>query len=297
MIICKLCNKELKNSLALPSHLRYNHSEYTVQTYYDTFYKTENEGKCKTCNKPTTFDTFNNGYRHYCCSKCAQNSEEVRAKVLKAVIKYDDEFKKTGFCIEKPHVYRYDFDYNGNTYHYIGSTIHSQVARAHNNYNNFIPEVIKSYGVKDFLLKFCTIVEWFDDIKEMTDYEEKLNIQIKKEYGEEFVLSIGNGRKPSKNCINAAIEKQRKNGSWNKGKKLSNKHRLNISNGMSNFNIRRGKEQMIECLNTYIQDQSDEKLNYRIKRYIKTHYDKTFILSINSANKYLNIIKTELNNL
>lgn len=157
-----------------------------------------------------------------------QNDPIVRDKILKGVIKYDEEFQKTGFCIEKPHIYRYDFDYNGQQYHYVGSTIHNQVARAHNNYPKIILNCIKELGVKDFLLKYCTIVKWFDDYIEMTNYEEQLNKELKIQYGD-YVLSIGDGRKPTKNCINAAIIQQQKNGSWNKGKHLTNIHKYNSS--------------------------------------------------------------------
>lgn len=295
MIICKLCNKELKNSLALPGHLRHNHSSYKVRAYYDEFYKKNDlEGHCKICGKPTSFESFEKGYRIYCCSKCSQNSEDVRNKVLKAVIKYDDNFKKTGFCDEKPHVYRYDFEYNGNIYHYVGSTIHSQVSRVRNGYNSFMPDVIKQYGYKDFLLKFCTIVEWFDDVKEMKKFEELLNKKVKAEYGEEFVLSINDGNMPSNRCLLAAVETQRRNGSWNKGTHLSTEHKTNISKGISKANIYKGQIQMIDCINRYLENQTNEKLNYRIKRYIKNHYDRYFVLTVDNISPYLEIIQNDL---
>ena len=294
-MICKLCTKEIKNSLGLSSHLKHNHNEYTVKSYYDTFYKKENEGIC-ICGKATTFNTFNSGYRKFCSSKCAQNSEIVRHKILSSIIKYDDEFKKTGFCIEKPHVYRYDFEYNGNIYHYVGSTIYSQVDRAHNRYTSFISNVIKIYGVKEFLLKYCTIVKWFDNKKDMTDFEEELNIKVKEHFGEEYVLSKANGRKPSNECIQAAIQEQRKNGSWNKGKNLSNEHKKHISKGISEFNIHRGKIQMIDCINQYLYNPNNEKLKSRIQQYIRIHYDKDYILSTDTINDYLNILINENKN-
>ena len=79
-MICKICGKEFKGSLGLPSHLRHNHFGYTVQKYYDEFFKTENEGYCRYCHKPTKFIGLEDGYNKYCSSKCANNDPEVREK-------------------------------------------------------------------------------------------------------------------------------------------------------------------------------------------------------------------------
>lgn len=77
---CKICDKEFNGVLGLPGHLRHNHKGYTVQKYYDDFYKKDNEGICKYCNSPTKFRTFKIGYNTYCSNKCIQNSEEVKEK-------------------------------------------------------------------------------------------------------------------------------------------------------------------------------------------------------------------------
>ena len=125
---------------------------------------------------------------------------------------YSQNFLNSEYCIEKPHVYRYDFTYNNTRYHYVGSTIHSQLSRVMNHYPKILTDYIKSIGREAFLAKYCTIIGWFESDQkiEMTDLEEKLNIEAKQEFGEEFVLSINNGRKPSKQCIEAA-EKAQKN--------------------------------------------------------------------------------------
>lgn len=76
-MICKICGKEFKAS----NHIKKKHN-LTSKEYYDLYIKTENECKCKICDKPTEFLSLNNGYRSFCSVKCAQNDKEVRNKVL-----------------------------------------------------------------------------------------------------------------------------------------------------------------------------------------------------------------------
>ena len=206
MVQCKICNMYCK-PLGFPSHARRKHN-LSVKEYYDKYIRKPNEGLCITCGKETPFIGINYGYRAHCSEKCSMNDPKVQEKVMSYVIKYDDEFKNnTDFCIEKPHVYRYDFDYEGKMYHYVGSTIHSQLGRTFNHYPHIIRNKIKELGRKEFLIKYCKIIAWFepDQKIEMTDLEEKLNIEAKQEFGEEFVLSINNGRKPSRKCIEAGV--------------------------------------------------------------------------------------------
>ena len=209
MIECKICHKYFL-PLGIGSHLNRKHS-ISVKDYYDIYLRKPGEGIYVICGKETPFMTIINGYRVHCSEKCSQNDIKVREKVLSHVVKYDDAFiTNTDFCIEKLHVYRYDFDYDGKVYHYVGSTIHSQVGRTMNHYPKIINYKIKELGRKEFLIKYCTIIEWFDkdEYIKMTDLEEKLNKEAKQLYGKEFVLSINDGRKPSQKCIEASVKKR-----------------------------------------------------------------------------------------
>lgn len=210
MVQCKICNEYCK-PLGFPSHTRHKHN-LSVKEYYDKYLRKPNEGLCVTCGKETPFIGITRGYRVHCSEKCSMNDPKVVEKVVKQVIKYDDAFIATGFYTKKPHVYRYDFDYNGKIYHYVGSTINSQVSRTMNHYPKIVKDKILELGRKEFLLKYCTIIEWFeqDEYVKMTDLEEKLNKEAKQLYGEEFVLSINDGRKPSRKCIEAAVKKRYK---------------------------------------------------------------------------------------
>ena len=77
MIICKICGKELKNKLGIPSHLTRSHS-ISAKDYYDQYIKTDADGKCKICGKPTSFINAIDGYRVYCSSKCANSDPEIQ---------------------------------------------------------------------------------------------------------------------------------------------------------------------------------------------------------------------------
>ena len=236
-MICKICGKELNNKRGLASHSRAAH-HLTTDEYNKLYHKKKitdkmieckichayclplgmgshlnrkhGKGICVTCNKETPFIGITGGYRVHCSEKCSMNDPKVVEKIVKHIVKYDDAFIDTGFCTKKPHVYRYDFDYNGKIYHYVGSTINSQVNRTMNHYPKIVKDKILELGRKEFLLKYCTIIEWFekDEYVKMTDLEEKLNKEAKQLYGEEFVLSINDGRKPSQKCIEAAVKKR-----------------------------------------------------------------------------------------
>lgn len=100
MIQCKICN-EYVLPLGMPSHLSRKHNLGSKE-YYDKYVKTEIEGICKMCNKPTTFRGIRYGYSKYCSSKCANLDPEVQAK-----LKLTDEQKlaiakkREQTCLEK----------------------------------------------------------------------------------------------------------------------------------------------------------------------------------------------------
>ena len=80
MIKCLICGKELKNKLGMPSHLNHSHN-ISAKDYYDKYLKTDTDGICKICGKPTSFINAIDGYRIYCSSKCANLDPTVRDKI------------------------------------------------------------------------------------------------------------------------------------------------------------------------------------------------------------------------
>jgi hypothetical protein len=76
---CKICNQELKNLLALSTHIQFKH-ENKKKEYYDLYMKKDAEGLCKTCKSPTNFRIFSTGYEVYCCKECERVDYSSRMK-------------------------------------------------------------------------------------------------------------------------------------------------------------------------------------------------------------------------
>lgn len=65
-MVCKICNKQFKNSAQLGIHIRKHGLE--AKEYFDLF---NMSGKCVICGKETTFISITKGYRKTCSPKCA----------------------------------------------------------------------------------------------------------------------------------------------------------------------------------------------------------------------------------
>ena len=60
--------------------------------YYDTYIKTELDGKCKVCGKPTSFISLINGYKTYCSSACVARCPDAKKKAADSIKeRYGDE--------------------------------------------------------------------------------------------------------------------------------------------------------------------------------------------------------------
>lgn len=81
-LTCKICNKQYDSFRGLANHITRSHKMSTKQ-YYDTYFKTEDEGKCLHCGKPTKFKgiQYTPAYRSYCCSSCAQSNSNKFIKI------------------------------------------------------------------------------------------------------------------------------------------------------------------------------------------------------------------------
>ncbi|MCF0125847.1 MAG: hypothetical protein HUJ68_08890, partial [Clostridia bacterium] len=83
---CKICNIECTDLKHLAIHIRTKHN-MTAKDYYDKFFKTETDGFCKHCKKPTSFLGLHKGYKKFCCIKCTANSDEIKEKKKLTCIK------------------------------------------------------------------------------------------------------------------------------------------------------------------------------------------------------------------
>lgn len=64
-LFCKICNCNIDKY----NHFFYKHN-LKYKEYYDTYLKTENDGKCKICNKETYWDPTKHCYCKYCSPTC-----------------------------------------------------------------------------------------------------------------------------------------------------------------------------------------------------------------------------------
>lgn len=80
---CYICNVECKNYMSLSKHIRKH--DISSQSYYNIYIKKDTEGYCLVCNKSTRFISLGNGYKQYCCNRCAGigNTSKREQKCLK----------------------------------------------------------------------------------------------------------------------------------------------------------------------------------------------------------------------
>lgn len=83
MIECKLCNSQFETQILFSSHLKKCHN-MKYQDYYDSYLKSEYEGQCLVCGKPTTFD--HGKYRKYCSKSCMRKSSMIQEKIKNTCI-------------------------------------------------------------------------------------------------------------------------------------------------------------------------------------------------------------------
>ena len=67
--ICKICGKSTVNNNGLISHVSQIHG-FSSKQYYDLYVKSENDGICENCGKPTRFIKFSRGYARFCSRSC-----------------------------------------------------------------------------------------------------------------------------------------------------------------------------------------------------------------------------------
>lgn len=73
---CRICGKDCK---ILANHLRVH--DVTPRGYYDRYLKSDGEGVCPVCGKPTTFRGFSVGYDRCCSKQCAAKNPERQDKI------------------------------------------------------------------------------------------------------------------------------------------------------------------------------------------------------------------------
>ena len=80
---CKICGQEFMNYCSVTTHTKRKH-KIDSKSYYDTYFKCDNEGFCKNCGISVEYRDLQHGYREFCSRKCfwqyATKQEEVKEK-------------------------------------------------------------------------------------------------------------------------------------------------------------------------------------------------------------------------
>jgi hypothetical protein len=84
-----MCGRECNSYSSLSRHLGVSHgiSGSGLEDYYIKYIKSENDGVCKQCGKPTKFIRISTGYRPYCCKQCYY--EYVNGKTWDELLTHD----------------------------------------------------------------------------------------------------------------------------------------------------------------------------------------------------------------
>lgn len=78
-IHCKICGDTFDSYRGLSNHLGRKH-DIDTRSYYDRYLKTESDGICKICGKPTQYKNLQFGYRRYCSNECSRKDIEIYEK-------------------------------------------------------------------------------------------------------------------------------------------------------------------------------------------------------------------------
>lgn len=81
IITCKICNKPVTK---LGNHLYHSHKDITFKEYYDRYLKTDTDGICVICGKPTEFNNKARKYQNCCSDECRKKYtyEQTKIKIL-----------------------------------------------------------------------------------------------------------------------------------------------------------------------------------------------------------------------
>lgn len=88
-LTCKICNQEFSKADCVGRHVKKMHN-MDMKTYYDKYFKAENEGICKCCGINTEYHNLPNGYREFCSRRCfwkyTNSHDETKEKRKKTCI-------------------------------------------------------------------------------------------------------------------------------------------------------------------------------------------------------------------
>ncbi len=157
MIICQVCNKEIKNNISLGLHVKSH--DMTSKQYYDLYMKKPNEGICPVCGKETRWQSFDRGYLKHCSYKCTQNDNKVVEKreyslMEKYGVKNPYQAEEIKEKIKSTNMQRYGVEYNLQRAETIQQTKKTKYERygseTYNNRDKAKKTCLEKYGVNSY---------------------------------------------------------------------------------------------------------------------------------------------------
>lgn len=96
---CQICRKTFENQSAVSAHLQLH--KISIKKYYDQFYKTEYEGVCIYCNKPTKYRSCTQ-YNRFCSISCANKHNYNTPHIKKEIMNKCKDTVFTRYGTENP---------------------------------------------------------------------------------------------------------------------------------------------------------------------------------------------------
>lgn len=191
LITCKICNKELKNNIALGLHVKQH--DLNSQKYYDKYMKKDNEDICPVCGNKNKWWSLDKGYMQHYSSKCAQNDINVIKKrenhfIEKYGCKNPYQAEEVKDKIIAQNLEKYGYKYNLQRPEIIEKGRQTKLelygSATYNNSNKAMQTCIDKYGTNSFNA---------NRKNKSTSKKENILLDIlKKYYSDELILNTYN---------------------------------------------------------------------------------------------------------
>jgi len=127
---CEICGKTITNKSL--SHISRFHG-ISIQQYYDTYLKLENEEVCEECSKVTRFQSFTLGYARFCSRSCSNKNETTKQKIQDSFIRNfgDNPMRIESIKIKRDKTFFKHFGVNNPSQHDSIKKLKSETYRKH----------------------------------------------------------------------------------------------------------------------------------------------------------------------
>lgn len=177
-IECQICHLTCEGTKGLSCHIVASHPNIKLKTYYDKYFKQENEGVCKYCGSKTKFKNLTHGYHIICDKQKCLTSLIIDAKIESGSYGSNYSFISVN-TIFKPIADQYSdrqdikFFYGENEFY--ENVLHNPLTQKYN-YNIFFYDfAIVNYKIEPLLICEFHGTEFHIKEKDLWKYRRKTN--------------------------------------------------------------------------------------------------------------------------